>query len=169
MRKPFTVLAVGGAAVAVLLAGCGGGDNSNHVASVSSPNPSSSAAPAPGGGNSGKGAELDQYRKYAECMRKHGYDMKDPDPSGNEVAGINPNDPKFAPAEEACKSVEPTGGQSPDDPQLRDKMLKYAECMRKHGVDMPDPKPGEGITLPMGGSGDPKLDAAGNDCGPILR
>ena len=167
MRKPITVLAVGGAALALLLAGCGGGDNSSHVASVSSPNPtSSSATPAPGGGNSGKGAELDQYRKYAECMRKHGYDMKDPDPSGNEVAGINPNDPKFAPAEEACKSVEPTGSQNPDDPALLDKERKYAECMRQNGINIPDPKPGEGMALANGD--DPKYPAAAAACQKLL-
>ncbi|QUQ67547.1 hypothetical protein [Kutzneria sp. CA-103260] len=168
MRKPIMLL--GGAAIVLLLAGCGGGDNGSTVASLSSPNTSSSAAPAAGDSGSGKGADLDQYRKYAKCMRDHGYDMKDPDPNSNSVAAINPNDPKFAPAEQACKSVEPTGGgPGPDDPQVRDKMLKYAKCMRDHGYDMKDPKPGEGLTLPMGGSGDQKLDAASKACGPILK
>ncbi|MFI9386690.1 hypothetical protein [Kutzneria sp. NPDC052558] len=166
MRKSAMLLS--GAAIALLLAGCGGANNNGDgVASLSSPNPTSSAVPKPGG-KQDKAAELDQYRKYAKCMRDHGYDMADP--SGDEVAGINPNDPKFAPAEQACKSVEPTGsGPGPDDPQVRDQMLKYAKCMRDHGVDMPDPKPGEAITLPMGGSGDAKLDAAGKACGSILR
>jgi hypothetical protein len=33
-------------------------------------------------------------------------------------------------------------------------MLKYAQCMREHGVDMPDPQPGEGIRI--SGEGLPK-------------
>jgi hypothetical protein len=167
MRKPTMLL--GGAAIVLLLAACGGGDKGDNVASLSSPNPTSSAASGPGGSDaSSDAAQIDQYRKWAKCMREHGYDMKDPSPDGHEVAGVNPNDPKFAPAEQACKSVEPTGnGKGPDDPQERDKMLKYAKCMREHGVDTPDPKPGEAITLPMGG--DAKQEAASKACTPILK
>lgn len=162
MRKP-TIL-VAGAAIALLLAGCGDGGNSNNVASLSSPNPTSSAAPPPGGGNSGKGDDLDQEREYASCMRQHGYDMKDPGPG--EVAGINPNDPKFGPAAEACKSLEPTSSENPDDPAVLDKERRYASCMRQHGVDIPDPKPGEGMQLPNGD--DPHFPAAIKACQSIM-
>jgi hypothetical protein len=33
----------------------------------------------------------------------------------------------------------------------RDAALKYAKCMREHGIDMPDPKTSEGGMLVMGG------------------
>jgi hypothetical protein len=46
----------------------------------------------------------------------------------------------------ACGSEEPA---APDREQAnRDAMLAYTKCMREHGVDMPDPQPGErGIRL----------------------
>jgi hypothetical protein len=159
MRKPITVLAAGGTAIALLLTGCGG-DNKPNVASISSPNASSSNAPAPGGGKLNKGEYLDKLRAYAKCMRENGYNMADP--NENEAAGINPNDPKFESAAKACKDKEPPVDESANDPAQQDKFRKYAECMRKNGVDMKDPKPGEGLALPDGN--DPKVDAAAKVC-----
>ena len=46
-----------------------------------------------------------------------------------------------------------SGGSADDRAQFREAALKYAECMRRNGVDMPDPAPGEGLrfTAPPGG------------------
>lgn len=38
-------------------------------------------------------------------------------------------------------SAKPSDSDVPSDPQQR--ALKYAKCMRDHGVDMPDPKPSD--------------------------
>jgi hypothetical protein len=66
-----------------------------------------------GGGNFSEEdrAEMqDRFLEYAKCMREHGIDMPDPDFSGNGGAfvvgggpdGVNPNDPDFKEADEAC-------------------------------------------------------------------
>ncbi|MFE3202504.1 hypothetical protein [Embleya sp. NPDC059237] len=37
-----------------------------------------------------------------------------------------------------------SGSGKGDDAERRELMVKFAGCMREHGVDMPDPVPGEG-------------------------
>jgi hypothetical protein len=50
-----------------------------------------------------------------------------------------------------CSSGEKPAG-TPSSPSVSPDELgvKFAQCMREHGVDMPDPKPGEGIQLRVG-------------------
>jgi hypothetical protein len=50
---------------------------------------------------------------------------------------------QFKAADDACKSLAPAGplrGQAPTTTQLN-KALKFVHCMRKQGVNMPDPGP----------------------------
>jgi hypothetical protein len=55
------------------------------------------------------------------------------------------------------------GSDQPDlDPQ--DAMLKYAQCMREHGIDMPDPQPGGGISLDGAGHSEEEMQAAQDAC-----
>src|SRR5262245_8059877 len=58
----------------------------------------------------------------------------------------------------ATVSGRPTAGTSatPDGLSDEEHILKFAQCMREHGIDMPDPAPGQGagIRLPQGA--DPK-------------
>ena len=169
MRKPITVLAVGATALALLLAGCGGGDNPNKVASLSSNNPTTSAAPAPGGGNAGDAQkEHDALVAYAQCMRSKGIDYPDPKPGEDGTLGIKQGDTKMEAAAQACASKLPNGGQSSVDPaQEHDKMVKYAECMRAKGIDIPDPKPGEALGMPNV-TDQQKFEAAEKACGSIM-
>jgi hypothetical protein len=59
---------------------------------------------------------LEQMRQFTQCMRDHGIDVPDPDPGGGGVAiskgpgGINPDDPKFTAAEQACQDKLPGKG-----------------------------------------------------------
>jgi hypothetical protein len=48
------------------------------------------------------------------------------------------------------------GGSRPDETEFQDAMLEYAQCMRDHGIDMPDPEFDEngGATQVMGPDGD---------------
>jgi hypothetical protein len=68
----------------------------------------------------------------------------------------------------ACGGDDPAGA-SPSasrDRQMRDAQLQFARCMREHGIDMPDPKPGQGgiqLRVPAGTSPD-KVDAADDAC-----
>jgi hypothetical protein len=45
-----------------------------------------------------------------------------------------------------------------------DQGVKFAQCMRKHGVQMEDPKPGEGEGLTLHRGGQEKVDAAMKAC-----
>ena len=73
----------------------------------------------------------------------------------------------------ACGGSEASGEDA--QANAEDAGLEFAKCMREHGVDMPDPKPGNGgrgFNLRFQG-GDPKNDAdfqkAQEACGHILR
>jgi hypothetical protein len=62
--------------------------------------------------------DLEKFRQYAQCMREHGIDMADPDPNGggglkiskgpnNGSDRLNPDDPTFQAAHDACKDKLP--------------------------------------------------------------
>ena len=84
------------------------------------------------------------FLAYAQCMRAHGVDMPDPGAGGNVTIGGNGIDPTtMQAAQNACQSKLPKAkGQQPSatqQKQFQDQALKFAQCMRQHGVDMPDP------------------------------
>jgi hypothetical protein len=71
-------------------------------------------------------------------------------------------------AMEACRELMPGGGLGGPGareltPEDQDRMLAFTECMREHGVDMPDPQFGEGGGFLRVGPG-----ADGNDEGPAF-
>ncbi len=121
-------------------------------------------------------------------MREHGVDMPDPQVGSNgEMSfsiGAGPGKldrSKVQEAQEACQDLMPTGlGKPGDIPQeQRDAMLAFAQCMREHGIDMPDPQFETGGMVMIGGPGEdgdgPKFDpqseefqAAEDACGDLL-
>ena len=88
-----------------------------------------------------------RYQKdlaYAQCMRSHGQPSF-PDPSsqgGFRFSNGQPSGPAYQSAYTACKNLLPNGGVVTA-AQLRKLMgtaLKFAECMRAHGIaNFPDP------------------------------
>jgi hypothetical protein len=58
--------------------------------------------------------QMEQLRKYAQCMRDNGI-KNYPDPNDQGIAldpgklGISPNDPKFVAAQQACSKYQPGG------------------------------------------------------------
>jgi hypothetical protein len=69
---------------------------------------------------------------------------------------------------------EATAGTGDRRAEFREAALKFARCMCAHGVDMPDPRPGEGGKIMMGGPGmgpedKNKMDAARTACQHILE
>lgn len=59
------------------------------------------------GGGPPDAEQLERARRYAQCMREHGLpDFPDPaaDGSPDIVLGIDPNDPAFRAAEQACRA-----------------------------------------------------------------
>ncbi|WP_236009081.1 hypothetical protein [Actinomadura physcomitrii] len=54
----------------------------------------------------------DQYVKFAQCMREHGADMKDPDPDGTIHIPVGKTNPETVNrAREACKNLAPGAGK----------------------------------------------------------
>jgi hypothetical protein len=103
--------------------------------------------------------------RFAQCMREHGIDLPDPSSDGgitiqksaDSAAPPEPNDPRFEAAQSACQKFMPTGGKgsmtSQDAKANQEKGLKFAQCMRQHGLtDFPDPQsnPGGGTTFKSG-------------------
>ncbi|WP_190276728.1 hypothetical protein [Catenulispora acidiphila] len=101
--------------------------------------------------------------------------MPDPKDSQTLIAqgsGVNPDSPVFKKAMTACTQYLPNGGQPPaQDPAVTAQMLKFAKCMRDHGVAMPDPS-ANGSSMIQQGSGidptDPKFKAAQTACQSLL-
>jgi hypothetical protein len=157
--------AVRGACVALALAGLlatgcsSSGDGGPGVASLGAG--SGSASHKPGAGKANPLA-------YSQCMRSHGV-VKFPDPGPNGElhlavgpdTGIDPESATFKAALQACKSLQPTPPAA-DRKKMYDALLKFAQCMRKHGVaKFPDPDPDGGLRI-QAKKGDTSLDPNGS-------
>lgn len=103
--------------------------------------------------------------KFAQCMRQHGVKMADPDPGAPNirVTGGKLDEANMNAAMEACRKYSPKGALDPNDPQARDRMLKMTQCLRKHGVQVADPQPGQGIKIQVK-RGDAKAQQAMEAC-----
>jgi hypothetical protein len=167
--RPYLAALVAVLALALAVAACGGGGGKGGgVASLGGGKATATTSP----GNSGKDFKQ-RALAYARCMRQHGIDMPDPkfDAAGRMAgqlpAGVGPDDPKFKAADQACKQYAPSGEPDKPDPQAQQQMVAYARCMRQHGVNLPDPKPGGGIDA-SGEAGvdpnSPKFKAADQAC-----
>ena len=112
-----------------------------------------------GGGPASAGDSRDELReaalKYAQCMRKHGVDMPDPQFNGKgmsmQIGGPGTaRIPKATmdSAQQACRKilerVKPPSMSKEDQAKARESALKMARCMREHGIDFPDPQFGDG-------------------------
>jgi hypothetical protein len=137
------------AAIPVALAACGAQQDNNGIASAARASGSTaSAAPSP----SASGDAL----KFAQCMREHGVNVPDPEPGSNgiqiRIKGKT-DQAKVEAAQQACKKYSPIGnGPATMDPAFQDAVLKFAKCMREHGVNMADPKVDGGRVM-IGGPG----------------
>jgi hypothetical protein len=134
-------------ALAVAACGGGGGDKGGGVASLGG---DKTTTTSPGGKDPTQAALA-----YARCMRQHGMNVPDPDPKpggdqglGVLPEGVNPDDPKFKAAQQACQQSAPSGGQPPTrNQQQRQQQLQLARCMRQQGINMPDPDANGGTDM----------------------
>jgi hypothetical protein len=166
-RTGLTVSAL--LAIALLATACAGGPSGPGVAGQGA---SSTPSASPSGDRRAGGLA------YAKCMREHGIsDFPDP----GTIVGIpirfepgsdlDPNNPQFKAADDACKSLLPPPPSNEDQQQEFADMLAYAKCMREHGIaDFPDPKPGEGFDISADQGSDldpsnPQFQAANKACG----
>lgn len=126
-RTRSTAIASGFAALALFAGACssGGGESSQDKA------------------DGGKGKQADAAFKERECLRKHG--LKVPEPkAGEDTRGItiggDLSKEKMEAAMKDCTGKSGGAGARGPSQADKDKMLKYAQCMRKNGFNMPDPK-----------------------------
>ena len=147
----------------VLLSACG---SSSGVATLTgaddaTPSPTASAA---------AGDPEEALLAFTECMRENGIDLPDPVFRGagggsaqggdvteavpGEIPPFDPNSDEFRAAQEACEQhLEGLGALEPGEaPELSAEeegaFLAFAECMREHGIDMPDPRNGGILVRP---------------------
>jgi hypothetical protein len=165
-------VAAGLAGLILIVAGCTSGSASPGVANVSatsSTTGSSSSSPSAG---SGKASPL----AFSQCMRSHGVaDFPDPNSqgqisiSGGPGSDLDPNNPTFQAAQTACQNLQPKPSPAQQHQNQQD-ALKYAQCMRAHGIaDFPDPTSSGGLRISAGAGSDldpnnPTFKAAQSAC-----
>jgi hypothetical protein len=164
-RKRIWFGGLGVAAVAVLSA-CGSGSPSAQVASLAEGQSGGATTTIAATSQSDtQQAMLD----FAQCMREHGVDMPDPQFGENGQAsftvgaeGTPADKSKLDAAQAACQSYldKVKSNAPPLDPAKieaeKQKLLDFAQCMRDHGIDFPDPQistDGGGLQVQMGGPG----------------
>ena len=148
----------------VSLAACGGKKADDGVASLTGKGAKASASAS---ASPLSQAQMEAMQlKFAQCMRQHGVNMPDPKAGRMSMMLKKGEETKVKAAQEACKQYLPNGGQ-PDgkaDPKMRDQAVKFAQCMRQHGVNVPDP--GADGALKIDGRNMPqaKMEAAQKAC-----
>ncbi|MEU6430354.1 hypothetical protein ABZ860_31050 [Microbispora sp. NPDC046973] len=137
--------------LALALAGCGAAPADDGIASAGGATPGTAGGAAARPSASATVDRQEAQLKFAQCMREHGVDVPDPDADGRvRIMGKKGDEAAMQKAMQACQHFmkdavgDKLGG---DDPEARDRMVKFAQCMREHGIDMPDPAPGQGIQV----------------------
>ncbi|QNE22956.1 hypothetical protein F1D05_15885 [Kribbella qitaiheensis] len=158
------------ATLTLVLSGCGAKAEDNQVASGGGAQGTAGPSSAP--------ASLSRDEKgvkFAQCLREHGINVQDPEPGKGIQLKIDPSSgvakADVDKAMEACKQYDPQAdGTNNANPQAEENGRKFAECMRKNGVEkFPDPKPGQrGILIDKATADDPDLPKAQEICQPIL-
>jgi hypothetical protein len=165
-RRWRTLAAPAGVALCLLATACGGSPKASADGVASAGDGSSARNAADTKSTDPQQAGLD----FAKCMRDHGVDMPDPvageggrvmmgsGPGSGELR-VNTSGPPagFEEADAACRHFLQDligDGAGPIDPKEQDRALKFAQCMRDNGVDMPDPDfTGGGIRVTIGTPG----------------
>ncbi|MEV1177045.1 hypothetical protein [Nonomuraea sp. NPDC049784] len=149
--------------LALALAACGGtAPKDDGVASAGGGTSSAGSSASPS-------ASLDPHEaqlKFAQCMREHGINVPDPQNGQLRVeADKSVGREKMDKAQKACQPIlEAVVRDRTPSPQDYDQAVKFAQCMRQHGIDMPDPKPGEGMRFEIKNGSEQKIEAAHKAC-----
>jgi hypothetical protein len=168
------------ASLILVLAACGGSDDSDGVASLTDTTGQSTTDGGEGSGDNGSGAASQEEREeamleFAQCMREHGIDMPDPVNGRFQFRDERGDQEKMEEAQEACADILEDVAPPLDEEEqaeLQEALLAFARCMREHGIDMPDPQFEQGggalQMMPEGTEDDPDFEEAQEACQPIL-
>jgi hypothetical protein len=179
VNRRFGVIATAGVlavTLALVLAACGGSGDSGGVASLTdTAGQTTTNEDEASGSTDPEQAALE----YTQCMRENGVDMADPGANGELRLEVRPGErQKVEKAQRACEHLlEKARPKLSEEQQnaMQDALLAFAKCMRKNGIDMPDPVFGEGGKVTQRDSSgrglnpdDPKFKKAEEACSPIL-
>ena len=152
--------------------------------SVASPGPTTTATPSSSSAAGTGGSTATKYEaalSYVDCMRSHGV-PNFPDPSADgqinidfayggkdgspASAGIDRMSPQYISADQSCRHLLPGGVPTPaQDQKALAKELKFAQCMRSHGVpNFPDPTNAGVVHLIGVDQSSPQFQSAGKTC-----
>ena len=123
-----------------------------QVATLATPGPEASPSPEP--------AEAvdpeDSMLSFSSCMREHGIDLPDPRFgmgaffAGGSRDGIDLMRLEFLYAFGACQGYLAAAFPAVDPEEMaerNERSVAFAECMREHDIDWPDPDPVSGMTF----------------------
>ena len=114
---------------------------------------SSSSSTSDGSSATASNAAYTARLNYAKCMRSHGVNVPDPSRNSGPAAGGGNiqslrSNPNFQTANKACSSYLRQAFSGAANPaqraQLQQDLVKFARCMRSHGIDIPDPTTSSG-------------------------
>jgi hypothetical protein len=167
LRRTVAALTIA-AALAGGLAACGSSGSSNASAAT------------------GSGTSSTQYQarlNLAKCFRAHGINVPDPSAGGGVAGGggvfralRNYPQAQIQSAAQACRQYFAQAFSRPNltpaqRQQARQQLVKFAQCMRSHGVNVPDPSTsgsggGFGFARPFGSvdRNSPAFQAAAKAC-----
>ena len=179
VRAGAAVLAL---ALSIGLGACGAGAASDGVVSLHDPSATAGASAVPTASIDPQDAMV----AFQQCMKEHGVDVQvatagqgtvtqgaagpvtaigsgAPNAGAPQVNTNGPDPSAMAAADTACHHLLPQGGMDAPgatmDPAIADAMVKFSQCMRDHGVNMPDPQfSGNGVTVQVGSGGDGGID-----------
>ncbi|NEE03545.1 hypothetical protein [Phytoactinopolyspora halotolerans] len=124
----------------------------------------------------------DPVLDFYQCLRDNGLDVEDPGPSGGGGAGlqgppgVDMHDPETEAIVEDCAenhlnstdgrvTVGGEDGQMGDNLAEPEALIAYVDCMREHGIDMPDPDADGRLSIPDGVSRESaEFQQAAQDC-----
>ena len=161
--------------LALVMAACSNDGESSRIASSGE----SGQDTSPSVETDADGAEA-AIAKYTQCLRDEGIDIEDPTVDADGNVHLSPIEPSIEPDGtdldaiiDTCKthlegiSTAVVSGDGMT--ELEDALVEYAQCMRDHGVDMPDPdlSSGGGV-IDLGNADEAEFDAADAECRQIL-
>lgn len=180
MRLPgagaIAALAVLLCSLLLVLAACGGSDDSGVADASGSGGTATTATTTTASEVDSEQAQLD----FAQCMREQGLDFPDPQPDENgdlqfqpPEDGLDDPDAFQDAAQECAEFLEGAQGElsEEDQSEFQDAQLEFAQCMRDEGVDVPDPEQGQGPGQGLGDidTDDPAVQEALDECQSIIQ
>jgi hypothetical protein len=120
----------------------------------------------------------DAALKFARCMRAHGVKVADPKIDRGGAGNFRVGGPGISPqvmkrADAACRTYMEAAApklSAAQRAEMRDQAVKFARCMRQHGVNLPDPETvGGGFRITRRASGGPGKGPAFNPDSPAFR